>query len=154
MLICVSCIRLLTVWSFQVLILFLFCSPFELVFLSRYMFEFLHQELSLKKNTRGGVLGWKTLVFVRCIRVLIVQNFPEEPPINTFSRHSSSSSFVTHNHRILFYQSLNKKLFRCENFFVDSFVDCVPCIGILIFRFFQILLFLMFNLHFETLNSP
>ena len=65
----------------------------------------------------------KTVDFVCCIRVLIVQNFQKEP-MSIFSRHSRSSYFVTHNYRLpFFYRGLNEKPFGFENVLDGRIVD-------------------------------
>ena len=61
-------------WQFEIskkCSFYLFRSIFKLVFLIHYKFEFLYQELNLKHNTCGGVLGWQTVDSVHCIAILI-----------------------------------------------------------------------------------
>ena len=72
----------------------------------------LHRELSLKHNTRRVVLRCRTVHYVRCIRVWLVQILQKKTFINNFSRHSNASSFFTHKYRLhFFYLGLNEKLF-------------------------------------------
>ena len=53
--------------------LYWFRSIFKLVLLSQYKFEFFHQNFNLKHNFCRE-LKWKTVDFVRCIRILMVRN--------------------------------------------------------------------------------
>ena len=94
--ICVHCISILTVRNLREVLL-LFRSIFGFVFLSHYKFEFVHHELSLKTNTCSGVLRRRTVDFVHCIRILIVQFFYRKP-LSKLSRHSNLSSFVIHKY--------------------------------------------------------
>ena len=74
----IPCVSVFKIRNFLEVLLFLFCSFLELVFLSHYKLEFLHHELNLKHNTCRGVLRRKTVLFVRCIRMLIVPNFQKQ----------------------------------------------------------------------------
>ena len=78
----------------------------------------------------------------------------KKPVINNFSRHSNSSSFVSHNYRLHFLdQSLN------ENFLYGKETRLYFC-GFCSLHWntdlpiFQKMLFIMLHLHIETLNFP
>ena len=61
--------------------------------------------------------------------------FPKKPLRKNVSRQSNSSSFVTHNYRLHFFdQNLNEKPFDCGNIVDGNIVDFGPCIGIWILR--------------------
>ena len=105
---CVPCISVSAVRNFQKALL-LFPSILKLVFLSHYKFEFLHQGLNLKHNTCREVLSWKTVDFVRCIRILIVRKFQKNFPlinfldIQTHPHLSPKTNYKLH----FFYEGLN-----------------------------------------------
>ena len=132
---------------------FLLRSIFRLVFLSHYKFKFFHYEISLKNNTLAGVLRWKIVDFVRCKRVLTVQNFQKNllsiifldiqihPPLSPIT-----TGFLS------FIKVLMKSFLVVRNF---------SMVKLLIFSLhwktdlpiFQIMLVIMFYLDIETLNS-
>ena len=83
------CISILIVRKFQeVLLFFIFSSIFKLVVPSHHKFKFLQHEFSFERTSieNRGALRCKTVDFIRCIRVLIGQNFQRKPLVNKFSR--------------------------------------------------------------------
>ena len=62
--------------------------------------------------------------------------FPKKAFFKAFSLQLNSSSLVIHNETLhFFYRSLHEKLFICKNILGGNFVDFVPYIGILTFRY-------------------
>ena len=96
----------------------------------------------------------KNVDFVRCMSP-DRPKFPNKALVNIFSRHSNSSSFVIQNYRLhFFHQSLMEKLLVCEIVFDGNLTNFGLCIGFLIFRCSNQMLFIMFHLDTGTLTSP
>ena len=151
----VPCISVLTARIFPEVLLFSKRSVFKHVVLNHYKFEFLQHELSSKKNSCSGVLRWRTIDFVRCIRFLVVQFFQRNilsiivfhiqiyPPLSPISTGLISIK-----------NSSMKKPFSCKNILDGNIVAFRSLHWKTDFPTFQIRLFRMFHLDIETANSP
>ena len=128
-----------------------FRSIFKLVFLSHYKFKFLHHELTVRKNSCRVVSRWKTVAFVGCIRALKVEKLPKCHLSRHFLNHQDH--FLLSSITTVFISSIKVLMnnFLAANLISNIIFHFVPCIGI---QTFQVLLFIVFHLDIETLNSP
>ena len=118
-----------------------FKSTFQLTFLSNYRFDFVYWYLSRKLHTCSGGFGWKIIYFQLWMRILIVRIFWKILWI-LITVYSKSTFYATTG--LIF--SIELPIDRFTFVEVDSTVKIIyfeTCIGILIVRKFQYVLFIL-----------
>ena len=151
--ICVPCISVLTVRNFQ-----------EVLFFSLHFQIWTPQPLQVripplwtqsKNNTCRGVLRWKTVHLVRCIRVLVVQNFRNKTSSIIFrdiQTHPPLSPITTG-----FISSIEvsmKSLWVVKTSSMVIFVDLVLALEYWSSDVPNSAIWIIFHLDIETPNSP
>ena len=145
------CIGFVSVQIFQRFPFFLFRSIFKLVILSHYKFNILHQNFKRKHSTCRRVLDQKIVIFIPCIRIVIVRKLRRKLFNFIFSRFSTFNIIFHQNDRLyIFHQGRHENFLVVENFSRGGFLVCVPCISILAIRNFQKVPLLFISLNFQA----